>query len=201
VLATTRNIVNADRFVREKKWSQGPFPFGMGLADKTLGIIGCGRIGKEIANRAQTFGLKIAYHNRSPKDLPYSYHFSIADLAEASDILLCMLPGGEDTKKAINADILKKLGPSGIFINVGRGSSVDEVALVSALQQQHIFAAGLDVYADEPNVPEELLTMDNVVLLPHIGSATVETRAAMGKLVIDNLDAYFAGKPLITKVG
>jgi len=201
VLATTRNIVNADRFVREKKWSQGPFPFGMGLADKTLGIIGCGRIGKEIANRAQTFGLKIAYHNRSPKDFPYSYHSSIADLAEASDILLCMLPGGEGTRKAINADILEKLGPSGVFINVGRGSSVDEVALVSTLQQQHIFAAGLDVYADEPNVPEELLGMDNVVLLPHIGSATVETRAAMGKLVIDNLDAYFAGKPLITQVG
>ena len=200
VLATTRNIVNADRFVREKQWSQGPLPFGMGIADKTLGIIGCGRIGEEIANRALTFGLKLAYHNRNPKDLPYIYYSSIADLAEASDILLCMLPGGEDTRNAINADILKKLGPTGIFINVGRGSSVDEVALVSALQEQQIFAAGLDVYADEPNVPEELLGMDNVVLLPHIGSATVETRRAMGQLVIDNLDAYFASKPLITEV-
>lgn len=200
VLATTRNIVNADRFVREKKWSQGPFPFGMGLAGKTLGIVGCGRIGEEIADRALTFGLEIAYHNRNPKDLPYSYHSSIADLAEASDILLCMLPGGEGTRNAINADILEKLGPTGIFINVGRGSSVDEVALASALQNQQIFAAGLDVYTDEPNVPEQLLEMDNVVLLPHIGSATVETRRAMGQLVIDNLDAYFAGKPLITEV-
>ena len=200
ILSTSRNIVNADRFVREKKWSQGPLPFGMGIADKTLGIIGCGRIGEEIANRALTFGLKIAYHNRSPKDLPYDYHSSIADLAEASDILLCMLPGGEGTRNAINADILEKLGSTGIFINVGRGTSVDEVALVSALQKQHIFAAGLDVYADEPNVPEELLGMDNVVLLPHIGSATVETRQAMGQLVIDNLDAYFAGKPLVTEV-
>jgi lactate dehydrogenase-like 2-hydroxyacid dehydrogenase len=200
VLATTRNIVNADRFIREKKWSQGPFPFGMGLADKTLGIVGCGRIGKEIADRALTFGLKIAYHNRSPKDLPYNYHPSIADLAEASDILLCMLPGGEDTRNAINADILRKLGPTGIFINVGRGSSVNEIALVSALQKQQIFSAGLDVYADEPNVPEELLELDNVVLLPHIGSATVETRRAMGQLVIDNLDAYFAGRPLLTEV-
>lgn len=200
ILATTRNIVNADRFVREKKWSQGPFPFGMGLAEKTLGIIGCGRIGEDIADRALTFGLKIAYHNRSPKDLPYSYHSSIADLAEASDILLCMLPGGEGTKNAVNADILEKLGPTGIFINVGRGSSVDESALVSALQKQQLFAAGLDVYADEPHVPEELLEMDNVVLLPHIGSATVETRRAMGQLVIDNLDAYFAGKPLHTEV-
>lgn len=200
VLATTRNIVNADRFVREKKWLQGPFPFGMGLADKTLGIIGCGRIGEEIADRALTFGLKIAYHNRSPKDLPYSYHSSMADLAEASDILLCMLPGGEGTRNAVNADILKKLGPTGIFINVGRGSSVDEVALVSALQKQQLFAAGLDVYADEPHVPEALLEMDNVVLLPHIGSATVETRRAMGQLVIDNLDAYFSGKPLLSEV-
>lgn len=200
VLATTRNIVNADRFVRERKWSQGPFPFGMGLANKTLGIVGCGRIGEEIADRALTFGLKIAYHNRSQKDLPFSYHPSIASLAEASDILLCMLPGGEDTRNAINADILKKLGPTGIFINVGRGSSADEAALVSALQEQHIFAAGLDVYADEPNVPAELLELDNVVLLPHIGSATVETRRAMGKLVIDNLEAYFAGKPLLTEV-
>ena len=200
VLATTRNIVNADRFVREKKWSQGPFPFGMGLAGKTLGIVGCGRIGEEIADRALTFGLNIAYHNRNPKDLPYSYHPSIADLAEASDILLCMLPGGEDTKNAINADILQKLGPLGIFINVGRGSSVDEAALISALQKQHIFAAGLDVYADEPKVPVELIELNNVVLLPHIGSATVETRRAMGQLVIDNLDAYFAGEPLLTEV-
>jgi len=200
VLATSRNIINADRFVREKKWSQGPLPFGMGLAGKTLGIVGCGRIGEEIASRAITFGLKVAYHNRSPKDLPYSYHSSIAHLAEASDILLCILPGGEGTKNAINADILKKLGPTGIFINVGRGSSVDEVALASALHAGGIFAAGLDVYADEPNVPEELLELDNVVLLPHIGSATVETRRAMGQLVIDNLDAYFSGRPLITQV-
>ncbi len=132
--------------------------------------------------------------------MPYSYHSSIAHLAEASDILLCILPGGEGTKNAINADILKKLGPTGIFINVGRGSSVDEVALASALHAGGIFAAGLDVYADEPNVPEELLELDNVVLLPHIGSATVETRRAMGQLVIDNLDAYFSGRPLITEV-
>lgn len=200
VLATTRNIVNADRFVREKKWAQGPFPFGSGLSGKTLGIVGCGRIGEEIADRALTFGLNIAYHNRNQKDLPHSYHSSIADLAEASDILLCMLPGGETTRNAINADVLKRLGATGIFINVGRGSSVDEMALASALQEQLIFAAGLDVYADEPNVPEELLEMDNVVLLPHIGSATVETRRAMGQLVIDNLDAYFAGEPLLTEV-
>jgi len=200
VLTLTRNIVNADQFVRDKKWTRGPFPFGIGLAGKTLGIVGCGRIGEEIADRALTFGLKIAYHNRAPKALPYSYHSSITDLAEASDILLCMLPGGEDTKHAINAEVLQKLGPAGIFINVGRGTSVDEDALIAALSTGALFAAGLDVYADEPNVPEALLEMDNVVLLPHIGSATVETRRAMGELVIDNLDAYFAGKRLLTEV-
>ncbi len=200
VLATTRNIINADSFVRNKNWSQGPFPFGTGLAGKTLGIIGLGRIGEEIADRAQTFGLQIAYHNRTQKDSSYRYCSSMVDLAEASDILLCMLPGGESTKNAIDARVLKALGPAGIFINVGRGSSVDETALIAALQQQEIFAAGLDVYANEPNVPAELLAMKNVVLLPHIGSATMETRRAMGQLVIDNLEAYFAGRPLLTEV-
>ncbi len=200
ILTTTRNIVNADRFVRDKSWSRKPFPFGIGLAEKTLGIIGCGRIGREIAKRAETFGLKIAYHNRKPKDLPFTYHSSIADLAAASDILLCMLPGGEGTRNAINEDVFAALGAEGIFINVGRGSSVDEIALVHALEEKRISAAGLDVYADEPNVPEALLSMDNVVLLPHIGSATVETRRAMGQLVIDNLEAFFANKPLLTEV-
>lgn len=200
ILATTRNIVNADRFVRDGRWAQGPFPFGTGLAGKTLGIAGCGRIGEDIADRALTFGLEIAYHNRHPKDLPYNYHENLADLAEASDILLCMLPGGAETRNIIDKDILDRLGPAGVFINVGRGSSVDEAALTSALNKKHIYAAGLDVYADEPNVPEELLSMENVVLLPHIGSATVETRRAMGKLVIDNLEAFFAHRPLLTEV-
>lgn len=201
VLATTRNLINADSFVRGRQWLSGPLPFGMGLAGKTLGIVGCGRIGEEIAKRALTFGLEIAYHNRKPKDLPYAYLSSISDLAKASDILLCMLPGGEATRNVINAEILKDLGPEGIFLNVGRGTSVDEAALVAALEQKHIYGAGLDVYANEPNVPEPLLAMDNVVLLPHIGSATVETRRAMGKLVVDNLQAYFAGSPLLTEVG
>jgi len=201
VLATTRNLINADSFVRGRQWLSGPLPFGMGLAGKTLGIVGCGRIGEEIAKRALTFGLEIAYHNRKPKDLPYAYHSSISDLAKASDILLCMLPGGEATRNVINAEILKDLGPEGIFLNVGRGTSVDEAALVAALEQKHIYGAGLDVYANEPNVPEPLLAMDNVVLLPHIGSATVDTRRSMGKLVVDNLQAYFAGSPLLTEVG
>ena len=200
ILACTRNLVIADNFVRSKKWQAGPLAFGQSIRNKTLGIAGFGRIGEEIAKRAETFGLKIAYHNRNPKDVPFTYHGSITELAAASDILLCMLPGGEDTKHAIDAQVLRELGPTGTFINVGRGSSVDEDALVLALQQRQIHAAGLDVYADEPNVPEALLAMDNVVLLPHIGSATVETRRAMGQLVIDNLEAFFADKPLITEV-
>lgn len=200
ILAITRNIISADRFIRNKQWKNGPFPFGIGLNRKVLGIIGFGRIGEEIAKRAQTFGLNIAYHNRKPKDLPFTYHPSITELAAASDILLCMLPGGDETKNLIDAEIFKALGPAGIFLNVGRGSSVDEGALVSALQEKQIAAAGLDVYADEPNVPEALLTMDNVVLLPHIGSATVETRRAMGDLVIQNLEAFFANRPLLTEV-
>ena len=200
ILACTRNLVSADKFVRSKKWQAGPLPFGQSIRNKTLGIAGFGRIGEEIAKRAETFGLKIAYHNRNPKDVPFTYHGSITELAAASDILLCMLPGGKDTKNAINAPVLKELGPTGTFINVGRGSSVDEDALVLALQQRQIQAAGLDVYADEPNVPEALLAMDNVVLLPHIGSATVETRRAMGQLVIDNIEAFFADKPLLTEV-
>lgn len=200
ILATTRNIVNADKFVRDKKWIKVPFPFGIGLEGKILGVAGCGRIGEEIAKRAETFGLKIAYHNRNPKDLPFTYYSSMAELAEASDILLCMLPGGDATRNVMNEEIFEKLGPDGIFLNVGRGTSVDEEALVRSLNAKQIFAAGLDVYADEPNVPEELLSMENVVLLPHIGSATVETRRAMGQLVIDNLEAYFAGKPLLTEV-
>ncbi|PCJ21856.1 MAG: hydroxyacid dehydrogenase [SAR86 cluster bacterium] len=200
ILATTRSIVTADKFVRSKNWEKGPLTFGHSLAGKTLGIIGLGRIGEEIVQRALPFKLEIAYHNRSPKDLPYTYYPTIEELAQNSDILLCMLPGGEKTLNMINGAVFEKLGPNGVFINVGRGSSVDEDALVSALQTNQIFSAGLDVYANEPNVPAALLGMDNVVLLPHIGSATVETRREMGNVVIANLEAYFENKPLLTVV-
>lgn len=201
VLATTRNLVNADRFVRDGKWPAGPFPFGNGLDGKTLGIIGLGRIGEAIAERAKPFKLQVAYHNRKPKpELPYPYYDSIEALAAASDILLCMLPGGQATNNLINAEVFRQLGKDGIFINVGRGNSVDENALCDALRKGTIRAAGLDVYKNEPQVPDCLRQLDNVVLLPHIGSATVETRRAMGRLVIDNLAAFFAGSPLLTEV-
>ncbi|MDP1930931.1 MAG: 2-hydroxyacid dehydrogenase [Gammaproteobacteria bacterium] len=198
VLATSRNLINADRYVRDGKWLQAPFPFAQSLAGKTLGIIGLGAIGEEIADRALPFKMRIAYHNRQPKNLPYQYCDSIEALARESDILLSMLPGGTATEKILGTAIFRALGPQGIFINVGRGTSVDEDALVSALQQGVIAGAGLDVYAREPHVPEALLGMSNVVLFPHIGSATVETRRAMGQLVVDNLAAHFSGKALLT---
>ncbi len=200
VLATTRKIVNADKFTRGGSWQTTSFPAGTGLAGKILGIVGLGRIGESIVHRALPFKLKIAYHNRSPKNLPYSYFPTIAELAANSDILLCMLPGGDDTRKIINEHVFQSLGPDGIFINVGRGSCVDEEALVSALQSGQIAGAGLDVYAREPSIPESLITMENTVLLPHIGSATEETQREMGNLLIKNLDAFFSGKPLISEV-
>lgn len=200
VLATARNLINADAWARSGQWQNGPFPFGSSLAGKTLGILGLGAIGEEIALRALAFRMKIAYHNRQKKDLPFRYCESIAELAGHSDILLSMLPGGETTEKIVDAAVLDALGPEGIFINVGRGSTVDEDALIAALRDKRIAAAGLDVYANEPRVPEALRALPNTVLFPHIGSATVETRRAMGQLVVDNLAAYFAGNALLTPV-
>lgn len=200
ILSTLRNTVNADKFVRDKGWNNGPFKFGRSLAGKTLGIIGLGRIGEAIVHRALPFKMKIAYHNRAPKNLPYHYYSSIPELAAISDVLLCLLPGGEDTRNLISTEVFRKLGPEGIFINVGRGSSVDEAALIEALRSGLIAGAGLDVYAHEPAVPEALLTMPQTVLFPHIGSATTEARQDMGKLVLQNLEAFFAGKPLISAV-
>ena len=201
ILATTRNIVNADRFVRAGKWLQGPFPFGAGLAGRTLGILGLGRIGRAIIRRAEPMGLRFAYHNRRPmENEPYPWFASARELAEHCDILLNMLPGGPETQGLVDLEVLAALGADGVFINAGRGSSVNETALVQALQHGLIAGAGLDVYADEPRVPGELLALDNVVLLPHIGSATVETRAAMGQLVVDNLDSYFSTGKLLTEV-
>ena len=200
ILTTMRNIINAEKFVRNNSWEKGPFPPSHSLAGKTLGIVGLGRIGDAIVHRALPFKMKIAYHNRSTKNLPYTYYPSILELADNSDILLCVLPGGEGTRQIIDGQVLQALGPEGIFINVGRGTSVDEKALMAALADGSIAGAGLDVLANEPHVPEPLRKMDNVVLLPHIGSATFETRAEMGDLLINNLEAYFSSKPLLSEV-
>lgn len=200
ILATSRNLINSDAYVRRGQWLQAPFPLTSSLAGKTLGILGLGAIGEEIAMRALAFRMKVAYHNREPKDLPFPYYASMIALAQKSDILLSMLPGGVATDKIVDGEVFAALGPQGIFINVGRGSSVDENALIHALQNGVIAAAGLDVYAEEPKVPEALCALPNTVLFPHIGSATVETRRAMGHRVIDNLEAWFAGDHLLSPV-
>jgi hydroxypyruvate reductase len=199
IIACARRFVAADAFVREGKWAKGPLPLGKSLSGKTLGIAGLGRIGQEVADRAKGFKLNIAYHNRKPKDCDYAYFKTLNELARASDIVVNVLPGGPATFKLFDASFFESLGAEGIFINVGRGQSVDEAALVTALQDKRIAAAGLDVYAQEPSVPAELVAMDNVVLLPHIGSATGETRAAMGNLVKANLASYFEDRTLVSE--
>jgi len=199
IIACSRKFIRADAFVRTGQWKKGPLPLGQSLAGKTLGIAGLGRIGQEIANRAMGFKLNIAYHNRRPKDCDYTYCESLNELASHSDIVVNVLPGGPATRKILDASFFDCLGEEGTFINVGRGQSVDEAALVQALQNRTIAAAGLDVYDQEPSVPEALIALDNVVLLPHIGSATGETRTAMGDLVIGNLASFFADQTLVTE--
>ena len=199
ILATHRNLIQADQHVRSGSWHKAAFPFSLSLAGRTLGIAGLGAIGEEIALRALPCKMDIAYHNRRQRpELSYRYHDSLESLAEASDVLLSMLPGGEATNKLVGESVFRALGPEGIFINVGRGTTVDETALIRALQEGMIAGAGLDVYRNEPMVPAELIDLPNVVLFPHIGSATVETRRAMGQLVLDNIEAFVAGRPLLT---
>jgi lactate dehydrogenase-like 2-hydroxyacid dehydrogenase len=198
LLATVRQIPQGDRHVREGRWAERPFPLSPTLRGRRVGIVGLGGIGKAIARRLDGFGVDIAWHGRRAQpDVAYPYHPTLPGLAEASDVLIVIVPGGPGTRHLINEAILAALGPDGILINVSRGSVVDEQALVAALQSRTILAAGLDVYEDEPHVPEALTAMPQLVLLPHVGSATAHTRDAMGKLVSDNLAAWFQeGRPL-----
>ncbi|MBV1701882.1 MAG: 2-hydroxyacid dehydrogenase [Hyphomicrobiales bacterium] len=201
LLATVRQLPQADRFLRSGAWPKGNFPLTATLRGRSLGIVGLGRIGKAIATRAEAFGLSVSYHGRNvQKDVPYSYYPTLLGLAKACDILLVITPGGAGTQQMINAQVLEALGPTGIFINVARGSVVDEPALIAALQKGTILSAGLDVFAHEPNVPQALIDMPHVVLLPHVGSATHHTRDAMAQLVIDNLLAWQKGQPPLTPV-
>lgn len=198
MLAASRKICQGDRNVRAGHWLEG-----MGLAHrvsgKRLGILGLGRIGRSLAKRAAAFDMEIGYHQRSRNaDVPYRYFDSLLELAAFSDFLVVIVPGGPATQNMVNAAVLAALGSDGILINIGRGSTVDELALVAALSEGRIRGAALDVFANEPHVPEALLAMDNVVLAPHYASATIETRLAMGQLVVDNLRAYFSGRPLLT---
>ena len=201
MLAWARQVARADRFVRAGQWPAGPLPFGHKVSGARLGIVGMGRIGKAIAQRAAAFGMHIAYTARSAKaDVPHRFLPTAAALAAQSDFLVVITPGGAGTRKLIDAQVLAALGPQGCLVNVARGSVVDETALIAALQAGTIAGAALDVFENEPNVPQALREMDNVVLTPHIGSSTAQTRRAMADLAFDNLNAQLTGKALPTPV-
>lgn len=202
LLALSRRICESDMFVRVDKWRlNSAMPLGRTLKGKTAGIVGMGRIGQAIAKRCEAFGLKIVYNGKRKKEgVTYRFEPDLQKMAEESDYLILSCPGGAETRHMVHAPILEALGPEGYLINVSRGSVVHEEDLVNALVEKKIAGAGLDVYAIEPNVPEPLIKMDNVVLLPHVGSATIETRGIMGGLVVSNLLAHFRGDPLLTPV-
>jgi lactate dehydrogenase-like 2-hydroxyacid dehydrogenase len=196
------NSSEADRYLRSGLWSTQNYPLSVGsLRDRTVGIVGMGRIGQAIGRRLDASRVPVVYHSRKPAaDVSYTHYPDLIEMAKAVDTLIVIIPGGAATAKMINADVMKALGPRGVIINVARGSVVDEPALIAALKSGTILAAGLDVFASEPTVPDELRAMQNVVLLPHIGSASVVTRNAMDQLVVDNLQNWFAGKPPLTPV-
>ena len=201
MLNIARRIPQADQHVRLGQWPAGPMPLARKMSGSRLGLVGMGRIGQAIADRAKAFGMSIAYTARSARPgLPYAFHATPRALATVSDFLVVITPGGAGTRKLIDAVVLRALGPEGYLVNVARGSVVDEAALVTALQQGVIAGAALDVFENEPNVPEALRALPNVVLVPHIGSATVQTRHAMAARAFDNLQAHFAGKPLPSAV-
>jgi hydroxypyruvate reductase len=201
-VAAARNMAFADRYVRDGSWvAKGTMPFTRRVHGKTMGILGLGRIGLAIAKRAEAFGMPILYHQRKQRnDVSYRYVADLADMARQSDFLMVSCPGGPETAKLVNEKVLRALGPDGIVVNIARGSVIDEPVMAKLLREGAVGGAGLDVFADEPRVPADLIAIDHIVLQPHQGSATPETRTAMGQLVIDNLAAFFAGKPLLTKV-
>lgn len=201
LLDVTRRVSAGDRYVRQGHWHEADMPLARSLHGKTLGILGLGRIGKLIARKAEAFGCDVAYYGRRMQDeQPYRCVASPVELAAVSDFLVAICPGGKATEKLVDRAVLDALGPEGILINVARGSVVDEPALVAALQEGRLGGAGLDVFVAEPEVPEALLAMEQVVLQPHRVSATVETRHAMGQLMLDNLQAHFEGRPVLTPV-
>ncbi|MFZ0424751.1 MAG: 2-hydroxyacid dehydrogenase [Xanthobacteraceae bacterium] len=202
LLCTVRELPQAERHVRSGRWAKQGFPLSKAtLRNRTVGIVGMGAIGQAIARRLDAFGVPVVYHSRKPRpEVSYRHYPKLTDMARDVDTLLIIVPGGAATANMINAEVLDALGPDGIVINMARGSVVDEQALIKALKDKRILAAGLDVYAKEPEVPQELLDMDNVVLLPHVGSASVHTRQKMDQLVADNILAWAAGKPPLTPV-
>ncbi len=201
MLSASRQLPAADRYVRAGLWPAGAMPLARKMSGARLGIVGMGRIGQAIAQRALAFNMTVAYTARSGKpELPFAFVPSLLALAEASDFLVLITPGGAATRRLIDAPVLKALGPKGFLVNVARGSVVDELALIEALENGTIAGAGLDVFEDEPRVPDRLLALQKVVLTPHIGSATAATRQAMADLAFNNLAAHFAGQPVLTPV-
>ena len=195
-----RRIPQAQEFVKSAAWSKGPFTITSTLAGKCVGIAGMGRIGQDLAKRLEPFKVRIAYTGPTQKELPYQYFPDIQSLAKECDALFLACPASPETEKMINAEVLEALGSKGYLINIARGSVVDEAALLVALQQKKIAGAALDVFENEPNPNAEFLNIDNVLLTPHIGSATSETRQLMTNLAIDNLEAFYNKKPLLTEV-
>lgn len=202
LLATARRLGQAERYVRADLWGTGtPFPLGVKVSHKKLGIVGLGRIGKAIAQRASGFDMEVRYHNRNERhDTNLKYEPSLEKLAEWADFLVVATVGGDSTRRLIGKEVLGALGPKGAIINIARGTVIDEQALVEALVSGELGGAGLDVYVDEPNVPNDLKKLDNVVIVPHIASATTETRKAMANLVLDNVDAFATTGKLITPI-
>ena len=199
LLAVARRVPEGDRFVRAGHWTGQPpaFPLGRQVSHARLGIVGLGRIGRTIARRATGFDMEVRYHGRKPVDgVVWTYEPKLHDLARWADFLVVITAGGPETKHLVDASVLDALGPDGYLVNVARGSVVDEAALVQALQQRRIAGAGLDVFEREPHVPEALFALDNVVMMPHVASATAQTRQAMAQRVLDNLAAFFAGETM-----
>jgi hydroxypyruvate reductase len=201
VLMTSRALSAAQRFLLDGGWESAASPLTSALNHKTAGIVGLGRIGKAIAQRLEACGMCIAYTGRNQQEgVAYRFHSTLEALAAASDFLIIACPGGPETHHLIDSEILTQLGPEGTLINISRGSVVDEAALIRALKKGQIKGAGLDVFENEPHVPRELRDLPNAILLPHVGSATIETRQAMADLCLRNLDAHFSGQNLITPV-
>lgn len=201
MVALARRLPQSDRYVRDGKWANATFPLQRELNGKTLGILGLGRIGKEIAVRAQAMKMRVVYHGRHRQaDEPFVFYDKLVDMARDVDWLVVIAPGGRSTEKIVSREVLEALGPEGFLVNMARGTLVDETALVEMLENNKLAGAALDVFEKEPQVPEALFALDNVVLSPHQGSATHQTRNKMGALVVQNLEAHFAGEPLISAV-
>ncbi len=203
LIASARHIAAGDQFVRQGRWQSrnDTLPLGRRVSGKKLGIVGLGRIGLAIAKRGQGFNMEVAYHNRRVRDdVAYRYYSDLVELARWSDFLVVATVGGSDTRDLIDRQVLRALGPSGIIVNIARGTVIEEQAMVELLQSGELGGAGLDVFENEPHVPQSLVQLPQVVLMPHVGSATFETSQAMFDLVLENLQAYFSDKALLTPV-